>query len=323
MVSRVHGWAGLRPAARAPVFMLLVLVSGKFFVPVQAAEGPAFFRGLNLNGPAVTIDGNAWEGSDSPHYSSKDKAFENQNVPLVPPTDPERAKMIRSSRWGGNRIELKDIPAGTYSVFLYLWEDNNSETFSISVNGLVVDPQYRSGSSGAWAKLGPWFTEARDGTIVIRSQGGAANFSGIELWRGKHDGSAPLTEEQTAFFEKRIRPLLVTHCYECHSAESKDLQGELLVDSRPTLLQGGTKGPSIVPGNLDKSLLIQAVRYTDENLEMPPDGKLSDEEIADLERWVLRTRDRRLRSLPANRSTSPRRGSSGRSGRWRTRRSPR
>ena len=82
---------------------------------------PTFFRGLNLNGPAVTIDGRSWDGADSKQYICRDKAFENQKVPLQPATDAERAKMIRSSRWGGNRVELLELPAGAYTVFLYVW----------------------------------------------------------------------------------------------------------------------------------------------------------------------------------------------------------
>src|SRR5688572_10322735 len=95
-------------------------------------EAATFLRGLNLNGPPVTIDGQVWQGKDSSDYRSADRAFENQDVPLVPPTDPERAKMIRSSRWGGNEVVLTDLPDGFYSVFLYVWEDNNPETFSIA-----------------------------------------------------------------------------------------------------------------------------------------------------------------------------------------------
>ncbi len=255
--------------------------------PALAANPPVFVRGINLNGPAVVIDGRPWEGGDSDHMISRDRTVENQRVPLVPPTDDDRALMIRSSRWGGNRIELTNLDPGVYTVFLYVWEDNNSETFSISVNGQVVAPGYRSGPAGAWARLGPWITSAVDGRIAITSTGGAANFSGIELWSGEYDGGAPaIGEEEIAFFEKRIRPLLVNHCYECHSAESKDLQGDLLVDSRPTLLRGGSNGPAIVPGDADGSLLIRAVRYSDPDMQMPPEARLSDAEIADLERWV-------------------------------------
>ncbi len=252
-----------------------------------ADSAPSFFRGLNLNGPAVTIDDHAWEGMDSKHYVCRDKAFENQEVPLIPPTDPDRARMLRSSRWGGNRIELTNIPAGMFTVFLYVWEDNNSETYSVAVNGQPVVAKYNSGAAGHWERLGPWYTTAKDGRIVLTSQGGAANFSGIELWRGESDGeTAPLSEENLAFFEKRIRPLLVAKCYECHSAESKELQGDLLVDSRATLRRGGSKGPAVVPGELAKSLLIRAIRFDDPTLQMPPDDKLTAMEIADLEHWV-------------------------------------
>ncbi|HVW37467.1 MAG TPA: DUF1549 domain-containing protein, partial [Pirellulales bacterium] len=254
----------------------------------RSDEPAEFFRGLNLNGPAVEIDGHAWEGADSKHYESSDNAFENQNVPLVPETDPERAKMIRSSRWGGNRIVLKDLPAGMYSVFLYVWEDNNSETFTIAVNGRTVAADYKSGATGHWDKLGPWFVDVTDGTITLTSRGGAANFSGIEIWRGEYDapGSAEANAESVAFFEKRIRPLLVQHCYECHSADAKQVEGELLVDSRLALRRGGYSGPAVVPGDPEQSLLVKAVRYNNPDLQMPPKAKLSAAEIADLEAWV-------------------------------------
>jgi len=86
------------------------------------------------------------------------------------------------------------------------------------------------------------------------------------------------------FFEKKIRPLLQNQCRECHSAATKQ-RGGLKLDSRATLLQGGDSGPAVTPGDPDKSLLIKAVRYTDEP-RMPKKGKLSDEQIADLTAWV-------------------------------------
>ena len=255
---------------------------------VCAEETPEFFRGLNLNGPSVVIDGNIWDGADSKSYACSDKAFENQNVPLVPTTDAERAKMIRSSRWGGNRVELSNIPPGVYTLFLYVWEDNDAETFSIAVNGRTVQDRYNSGKTGHWEKLGPWPATIRnDQNLVLTSKGGTANFSGVELWKGNYDGlGGPIRDEDLAFFEQRIRPLLANKCYECHSAESKELQGSLLVDSRTTLRRGGAKGPAVVAGDPDHSLLIEAVRYKNDDMLMPPDGKLSDAEIADLEHWV-------------------------------------
>ncbi len=268
------------------VLVLSMLVAGASQV-VRADEEPEFFRGLNLNGPEVVIDGNVWQGSDSASYECNDTPFENQKVPLVPVTDAERAKMIRSSRYGGNRVELTNVPPGTYSVFLYVWEDNIAENFNVLVNGAKV-LDHNSGSEGHWDKVGPWpVTVKKDGKIVLTSKGGAANFSGIEVWRGNYDGlGKPLSEEDLAFFEKRIRPLLVDKCYECHSAESTDVQGELLVDSRATLQRGGASGPAVLPGDTKHSLLIEAVRYENDNMQMPPDERLADAEITDLVRWV-------------------------------------
>ena len=89
------------------------------------------------------------------------------------------------------------------------------------------------------------------------------------------------------FFEKKIRPTLVENCYKCHSAQSEKVKGGLLLDTREGLLKGGDTGPAIVPGDPEKSLLIKAVRYTDENLQMPPkDKKLSAEQVSALETWI-------------------------------------
>ena len=88
------------------------------------------------------------------------------------------------------------------------------------------------------------------------------------------------------YFEKKVRPILVERCYSCHSAQAKKLRGGLFLDSKPGWTKGGDTGPAIVPGNLDESLIIEAVRYKDELLKMPPKGKLPDEEIAVLETWV-------------------------------------
>ena len=87
------------------------------------------------------------------------------------------------------------------------------------------------------------------------------------------------------FFEKKIRPVLVQHCYECHSADAKALKAGLLLDSRDGWKQGGDSGPAIVPGKPQESLLIKALKYED-GMEMPPKGKLPDEVVADFVKWV-------------------------------------
>lgn len=102
--------------------------------------------------------------------------------------------------------------------------------------------------------------------------------------------------EGIEFFEEKIRPVLVKHCYECHSVEEGKSKGGLRVDSMRALRQGGDNGPSVVPGDLEASLLITAVQYHDSDYEMPPDGKLPDEIIRDFERWVaMRAPDPRVR----------------------------
>jgi hypothetical protein len=103
--------------------------------------------------------------------------------------------------------------------------------------------------------------------------------------------AAEPTAADTAFFDAKIRPVLSEHCYKCHSHTADKIKAGLLLDSRDALLHGGNSGPIIVPGKPDESLLIQALRYTDEDLRMPPEehgGKLSERQIADFTEWVQR-----------------------------------
>jgi Protein of unknown function (DUF1549)/Planctomycete cytochrome C len=92
------------------------------------------------------------------------------------------------------------------------------------------------------------------------------------------------TPEQIEFFEKKVRPILVSHCFECHST-GKKRSGGLLLDSRAAMLKGGDTGPAIVPGDTAKSLLVKAIGY-DDLPKMPKRSKLPDELIADLTAWV-------------------------------------
>jgi hypothetical protein len=96
--------------------------------------------------------------------------------------------------------------------------------------------------------------------------------------------SLPPQEEQ--FFEAKIRPILVTQCSKCHARTAEKLRGGLRLDSREGLRRGGDSGPAIVPGKPDESLLIRAIRYRDEELQMPPRAKLPSAVIADFETWV-------------------------------------
>ncbi len=96
-------------------------------------------------------------------------------------------------------------------------------------------------------------------------------------------GKPLLSASDGDLFENKVRPILANNCYGCHSTTQL---GGLRVDSRAALLKGGTAGPALTPGDPDKSLLIRAVRQTDEKLKMPKGGRLKKEEIAALEEWV-------------------------------------
>lgn len=99
--------------------------------------------------------------------------------------------------------------------------------------------------------------------------------------------AAEISEEQRAFFEQKIRPVLVEHCYSCHSVEaekSKKLQGGLYLDSAAGVTAGGDSGPGLVPHKPAESLLLKALKY--DGLEMPPTGKLSEQIIADFAKWI-------------------------------------
>src|SRR3954471_3944354 len=119
------------------------------------------------------------------------------------------------------------------------------------------------------------------GGLLALLASGAALAAGAEM--------QPLSAGDLQFFETKIRPLLADKCYKCHSKDADKVRGGLLLDTREAWLHGGNTGPAIVPGKPDESLLIQAIGYKDEDLQMPPKGdKLSDQQIADLTEWVRR-----------------------------------
>jgi hypothetical protein len=93
-----------------------------------------------------------------------------------------------------------------------------------------------------------------------------------------HDG--------VAFFETRIRPVLVEKCQECHSSQARKPKGGLKVDSRAAIRAGGTSGPAVVPGDIDASLLYQAISAADGVEPMPPKAKLPASVVADFRRWI-------------------------------------
>lgn len=113
---------------------------------------------------------------------------------------------------------------------------------------------------------------------------GVASSALTALWLSL--SSAPGEQERVAFFERKVRPVLVERCYGCHSHEAKKVHGGLYLDSREALLKGGDSGAAVVPGKPAESLLLRAISYRDPDLRMPPDGKLPPQTIAAFTEWV-------------------------------------
>lgn len=261
-------------------------------VAAAAEDAATFYRAINLNGPALKIDGDAWEAGDTKNFECGDAAFENQKVRLVPPTDDDRARMIRSSRYssqGAARLRMNELPSGDYSVYLYVWEDNDSQTFTVQLNGVPVAKDVVSGRAGHWQRLGPWNVALTSGQLEIVATGGHANLSGLEVWRGTLTKGDHLLTQPTApqapsaeTREGQVAMLFARHCLECHNAS--DHKGGLNLTQRKAVLEGGENGEAIVAGDPDGSLLLDRV----EAGEMPPEKheKLSDAELKLLREWV-------------------------------------
>src|SRR6476646_346162 len=96
--------------------------------------------------------------------------------------------------------------------------------------------------------------------------------------------SSAADPDGVAFFEQKIRPVLVKECYSCHSADAKKLKGGLRLDSKAGLLAGGDSGPALVPGKPEDSLVLDALRHN--GIEMPPKGKLAEPIADDFEHWI-------------------------------------
>ena len=141
--------------------------------------------------------------------------------------------------------------------------------------GMVENPPFMKTSAFSLGKSSAIFSASLLPVLVLVTAGAAF--------------AEEITKEQAEFFESKIRPVLADTCYRCHSADAGKNKGGLTLDSRDAMLKGGDSGPSVAPGEPEKSLLIKAINYGDPDLQMPPSstgGKLSVTQIADLTTWV-------------------------------------
>ncbi len=146
-----------------------------------------FYKAININGSAITIDNRKWLAGSTPGFYVTGKMVVNNTVALVPSTDVTRTSMIRSFAWGNDasplRMTLTAVPTGTYDIYLYNWEDNVNAVFSLVIEGKLVASGIQSGSKGTWKKLGPYRVTVRDTQLNLNFTGGDANISGIETYR--------------------------------------------------------------------------------------------------------------------------------------------
>jgi hypothetical protein len=174
-------------------------------------------------------------------------------------------------------------PAMQEQVFRRL-DTNNDGSLTIAEYRQIVQLRaaMAGGGAGALAKKGMGLGPYAKGAIAKRKAAAKPE----PKTAPRNEPGKPITAEEAKFFESKIRPVLMTKCASCHSSKAEKLKGGLFVDTREGLRKGGDTGPAIVPGKLDESLLITAIRYKDEDLRMPPKAKLPDEVITDFERWV-------------------------------------
>ncbi len=184
VVLKVSGMPVEPPAGTLGVEEDLTEPITRFEAPSATTGTWTFWRGVNINGPSIEIDGNRWDGDDTPHFVCENNPLNSPQIALIPPTDEVRAGMIHSFRWGREfQLQLLRVPRGTYAVYAYVWEETDPETIRIRLNGRQVERDYYTGLAGRWRRLGPWITDVDRGNITIVSERGAANFSGIEVWR--------------------------------------------------------------------------------------------------------------------------------------------
>jgi hypothetical protein len=140
--------------------------------------------------------------------------------------------------------------------------------------------------------------------VSVNRSNAVVCFLGLAIALRGLDAQSPTAE----FFEKKIRPVLTASCYGCHASTLKKPMGGLVLDTKDGLKKGGSSGPVVIPGKPAQSLLLQALRYNDLRLKMPPTGKLPDSVIADFERWIAtgaedpRTEPSMLNSTPGPRA---------------------
>jgi hypothetical protein len=158
-------------------------VPSKTPVATKPPAGETFIKGVNLNGPAVTIGGRSWSGSSDTSVVAQKHPF-NISWMAFSNTPPEELKQMLGVGYWGGPISISNLSQGNYSVYIYLREDDGNTSINFFLQGQQVATNVQSGAPGSWQKLGPYkATVDSSGTLTISTTGGAALISGIELYK--------------------------------------------------------------------------------------------------------------------------------------------
>jgi len=129
----------------------------------------------------------------------------------------------------------------------------------------------------------------RDFLIHFLSAFSASSAVALLAWicvLGCFPSSAIADDDSDKLFKDSVRPLFERKCFECHSSKADEVKGNLKLETVESILKGGDQGPAIVAGDVKDSFLLRAIRYQVEDFQMPPAGRLSDDDIALIEKWV-------------------------------------
>jgi hypothetical protein len=142
-----------------------------------------FYRAINVNGPALALDGNPYEAGTAANFTTNGVAYDTEGGALIPTTDPVRSQMLSTSMyyWALN-MTMSAVPNGTYDVYVYVYS-SWPQSYTLSLQGQQIYATSDSGPTGTWQKIGPFTTTVTNGTINLTSGGNIVHISGIEVWQ--------------------------------------------------------------------------------------------------------------------------------------------
>jgi mono/diheme cytochrome c family protein len=182
--------------------------------------------------------------------------------PVIVPGDPDSSMLINAIRYKDDNLQMP--PKGKLS----------------DADVSIVEKWIRQSSQPTEAGAAPAATQedSASGTLPVAT---------AEMVKAADAAIAPVSVqvafEQDQYFEMKVRPILIKNCYGCHAGSAR---GGLELTSRDKMLKGGKDGVVVVPGHLESSLLVTAIRYTDDRLMMPPGGPMKKEDVAIIEQWL-------------------------------------